>query len=58
MMTLIHREQVYANELAFGGGWPLVFNIDQSGVSVTGKRSMLEDVLYPGPFFVNTLTCF
>ncbi len=52
---LIHRPQVYASEHTFGGGWPLIFIIDQPGVSVTGRLSILEDVLYPWSFLLNTL---
>lgn len=52
---LIHRPQVYASEHTFGGGWPLIFIIDQPGVSVTGRLSILEDALYPWSFLLNTL---
>lgn len=52
---LIRRPQVYASEYTFGGGWPLIFIIDQPGVSVTGRLSILEDVLYPWSFLLNTL---
>lgn len=55
MTGLIHRPQVYASEHTFGGGSPFIFIIDQPGVSVTGRLSILEDVLYPWSFLLNTL---
>lgn len=55
MTGLIHRPQVYASEHTFGGGWPFIFIIDQPGVSVTGRLSILEDVIYPWFFLLNTL---
>lgn len=33
----------------------MIFIIDQPGVSVTDRLSILEDVLYPWSFLLNTL---
>lgn len=33
----------------------MIFIIDQPGVSVTGRLSILEDALYPWSFLLNTL---
>jgi hypothetical protein len=52
--VMIHRDTIYANEPTFGGGWPLVFLVDQPGVSVTGRLTLLEDVAYPLSFVLNT----
>lgn len=55
MTGLIHRPQIYGSEHTFGGGWPFIFIIDQPGVSVTGRLSIVEDVLFPWSFLLNTL---
>jgi hypothetical protein len=55
LSLLIHRDVAYAGEVTFGGGWPLVFLVDQPGVSVTERLTLLEDVIYPTAFVVDAL---
>jgi len=55
LSVLIHRDVTYAGEATFGGGWPLVFLVDQPGVSVTGRLTLLEDVIYPMAFALDVL---
>jgi hypothetical protein len=55
LSVLIHRDVTYASEATFGGGWPLVFLVDQPGVSVTGRLTLLEDVIYPTAFVLDAL---
>ena len=57
LSVLFHRDVSYAGEVTFGGGWPLVFLVDQPGVSVTGRLTLLEDVIYPLAFVVDALFC-
>jgi hypothetical protein len=55
LSVLIHRDVTYASEATFGGGWPLVFLVNQPGVSVTGRLTLLEDVIYPTAFVLDVL---